>query len=294
MTFLSLALLALGAGAGHPPSSGSTEEFDGVIRMGGSSTLLPILAECANAFMETHHTWDKVDPSFPSVPILIFVTGGGSGFGVKATTSGAVDIGLSTRNLKDEEKTAIGAHQTFLVGKDCLAVTTSKASPYAHAASMSQAEAVRVLAGECKTWKELDPSLPERPIVLLIRDMAGSANELLQSKVLEKKAFRADALQLPSMGAILKRLEENPNAFAFLSSGMAYASDKLQVHAFEGVAPTNANVLAGTYPLTRPMLLLVKGEPSRYQKAFIEFVLGPGQKTVEAHGYVPVKPVKAQ
>jgi phosphate transport system substrate-binding protein len=146
-----------------------------------------------------------------------------------------------------------------------------------------------VLSGECKTWKALDSSLPEKPIVLLIRDMAGSANELLQSKVLEEKTFRADALQMPSMGAILRRLEENPNAVAFLSSGMAYSSDELRVHAFEGVAPTNANVLAGTYPLTRPMLLLVKGEPDPYQQAFIDFVLGPGQAIVEAHGYVPVK-----
>ncbi len=288
MSLLLAALLALGAGA-H-----TSDDFDGVIRMGGSSTLLPLVAECANAFMETHHTWDKVDPSFPNVSILIFVTGGGSGFGIKATTSGAVDIGLSTRTLKDEEKSALGAHQTFLVGKDCLALTTHKDGPFAASTGLGKAEAVRVLAGECKTWKELDASLADKPIVLLIRDMAGSANELLQSKVLEKKTFRSDALQMPSMGAILKRLEENTNAVAFLSSGMAMGSEKLKVHPFEGIAPTNDNVLAGTYPLTRPMILLVKGEPSPYQKAFVDYVLGPGQKVVEENGYVPVKATAAK
>jgi len=283
--FVLLLVLALAA-----PWAGGEEEFDGAIRMGGSSTLLPVMADCANTFMEKYHTWDKVDPALPKKQILIYVTGGGSGFGVKATTSGVVHIGLSTRKLKDEEKTAIGEHETFLVGKDCLSAVTHKDSPLvAGRTNVTRAEAAKLLAGEAKTWKELDPALADKPVVILIRDMAGSANELIQKDILKDKTFSPGALQLPSMGAILKKTEENANSFAFLSSGMANASDKLKIFSFEDVLPSNENVLSGKYPLARPMLLLVKGKPSAPHKAFIDFVLGDGQKTVESHGYIPAK-----
>ncbi len=56
------------------------KSFDGTIRMGGSTTLLPVMADCASQFMEKYGTWDKVAPSFPKTRILIYVTGGGSGF----------------------------------------------------------------------------------------------------------------------------------------------------------------------------------------------------------------------
>lgn len=283
--FVLLLVLALAASW-----AGGEEEFDGVIRMGGSSTLLPVMADCANTFMEKYHTWDKVDPALPKKQILIYVTGGGSGFGIKAAASGIVHIGLSTRKLKDEEKTAIGEHETFLVGKDCLSAVTHKDSPLATSrANVTRAEAAKLLTGEAKTWKELDPALADKPVVILIRDMAGSANELIQKDILKNKTFSPGALQLPSMGAILKKSEENANSFAFLSSGMANASDKLKIFSFEDVLPSNENVLSGKYPLARPMLLLVKGRPSAPHKAFIDFVLGDGQKTVESHGYIPAK-----
>src|SRR5208283_4162236 len=54
-------------------------KFDGTIRIGGSTTLLPVIADCVSQFMEKFETWDKVDASLPKERILIFVTGGGSG-----------------------------------------------------------------------------------------------------------------------------------------------------------------------------------------------------------------------
>ncbi|HVP78326.1 MAG TPA: substrate-binding domain-containing protein, partial [Thermodesulfobacteriota bacterium] len=97
------------------------KRFDGTIRMGGSTTLLPVIADCASQFMEKYESWDKVDTSFPRAKILIYVTGGGSGFGIKAVMDGTVNIGMSSRDLKDAEKAQLGQYGEFLVSKDCLA-----------------------------------------------------------------------------------------------------------------------------------------------------------------------------
>ena len=75
---------------------------DATIRTGGSTTLLPIMANCSSEFMEKYQTWDRVDASMPKTSTTVFVTGGGSGFGVKALLSGVIDIGMVSRDLKDQ------------------------------------------------------------------------------------------------------------------------------------------------------------------------------------------------
>src|SRR5512142_1970309 len=85
-------------------TSGRAEEFDGTLRVAGSTTLLPVVADAASQFMERYGTWDKVDPALPAKRILVFVTGGGSGFGIKAAGDGTAEIGMSSRPLKEEER----------------------------------------------------------------------------------------------------------------------------------------------------------------------------------------------
>ncbi len=175
-------------------SAAAQDSFDGTLRIAGSTTLLPVVAEASSQFMEKYGTWDKVDPSLPSKPILV-----------------------------------------------------------------------------------------------QMRDAAGGSTEILQKEILREKTFAPDAIQVPSQGANIKKLESNASAIGYLSSVVAMQDEKLKVFSYEGVSPTNANVTNGTYPVTRPLLLVVKGTPSPAAAAFIAFLLGEGQKIMAEHGYVPVK-----
>jgi len=76
---------------------------DGVLRVGGSTTLLPVISTAASDFMAKYKTWNKVAPNLPEKPIVIFVTGGGSSFGVKSVLNGTVNIGMISSDLKDKE-----------------------------------------------------------------------------------------------------------------------------------------------------------------------------------------------
>ena len=79
----------------------AAEAPDPTVRTGGSTTLLPVMANCSSEFMEKFQTWDRVDASLPKKSTTVFVTGDGSGFGVKSLASGVIDIGMVSRDLKD-------------------------------------------------------------------------------------------------------------------------------------------------------------------------------------------------
>ncbi len=268
------------------------KEFDGTIRLAGSTTLLPVIADSSRRFMEKYRTWDNVDPSLPNLPILIYVNGGGSGVGIKSAMDGTVNIGMSSRDLKKEEKAQLGVHQEILISKDCLAFAVNKKNPLAKLDNLTASEIARIYSGEAKTFKDLDPTLPAKPILVQMRDAAGGSTEIVKQEILKEKNFSPNAIQVPSQGANLKKLETNTSAIGYISSVLAMQSPQLKVFKFEGVEPTNENVINGNYKLTRPLLLIVKGTPDTASQKFIDFVLHNGQKIVVKHGYVPVQEVR--
>ena len=152
-------------------------EQDGVLRIGGSTTLLPILSTAASDFMEKYETWDKVDSSLPDNEIVIFVSGGGSSFGVRSSINGTVHIGLASRDLKDKEKELLGNHQSFLVGKDAVVIATNVNNPIAALKDgFTSDELALIMSGEYDTFQSIDNSLAPEEIVLFVRDSgAGSA-----------------------------------------------------------------------------------------------------------------------
>jgi phosphate transport system substrate-binding protein len=284
-----LACMALGSALLFSSTARAEEKFDGTLRVAGSTTLLPVVADAASQFMERYGTWDKVAPGLPARKVLIFVTGGGSGFGVKAAIDGTAQIGMCSRPLKAVEKQKLGTHEEILLSRDALAFAVNAQNPLARKQSLTRQDVVRIFSGEAKTFKDLDPSLPDKPILVQMRDAAGGSTEMVKELILKEKGFSPAAIQVPSQGANLRKLESNPNAVGYVSSVMALQSEGLKVFSYEGVAPTNENVIRGLYPVVRPLLLIVKGMPGPAARKFIEFLLGEGQKIVVEHGYVPVK-----
>jgi phosphate transport system substrate-binding protein len=261
------------------------------LRVGGSTTLVPAIANAASGFMQAHKAWNEIDPGLPKARIVVYVTGGGSGFGVKSAVDGTVDIGLVSRDLKDSEKQLLGRHRSWLVGKDAVTIAANVDNPLAKARkSLSPADVRRLFSGQVKTYRDLDGALPPQPIVVLVRDASAGSAEIFQEHIMGVAQVSPGALNFPSQGALIKKLESNPNAIAYASSGLVSENRRLHAFALDGVEPTGANVLSGAYPLTRPLLMIARGEPpAPMVKAFADFVLGPGQAAVLAQGYVPLR-----
>ena len=282
-----LVVAALSAAAFITQASASPMK-DGILRIGGSTTLLPSVSTVASDFMRKFRTWDKVNVSLPKKRVIIFVSGGGSGFGIQSTVNGTVNIGLASRDLKEKEKKLMEEYQTYLVGRDALVFAVNKENPLAAVRKgFTLAEIAELFSGEKRTFNDVDYSLPADGMVLFVRDSGAGSAEMLQKLALKKKKISPEALQLPSQGALLKKLENNTSGMGYISSGLAFASDKLAIFDLEGITPTNENVINGKYVFIRPLLFVVKGKPDPMTRAFIDYMLDEGQTVIKANHYVP-------
>ena len=93
---------------------------------------------------------------------------------------------------------------------------------------------------------------------------------------------------LETNGTVREAVASDPSAIGYVSIGLV--NDKVKALAWNGVVATNADVINGTYPLSRPIYFLTKGEPAPHVRAFIEYVLSPaGQGILTAEGLIAVK-----
>ncbi len=270
--------------------SGAAEaEDNGILRISGSTTLLPVISKSAADFTEKYLTWNTAGAGLPKRKIRIFVSGGGSGFGVRSVINGTVHIGLASRNIKDKEKGLLGDHRTFLAGRDVVVIAARKDNPLARTrVGLEISDLARIFSGAVSSYGEFDPSLPKTPIVLYVRDSGAGSAELFQKFILGNRPPAANALQVNSQGMLLNRLESNPRAIGYISSGLAFGSDKLKVFALGGVMPTRQSAVTGAYALKRPLIMIVKGRGRLAALAFIDHVLSPdGQRNFTAHNFVP-------
>lgn len=285
-----LAAVALGGTVAlATPSLASPE----AIRLAGSTTLLPIITDAANAFRARHGSWDRVDPSLPPGEIVIYASGGGSSGGVRAALDGTAQIGMVARDLRPQEIERLGAHDTHLLAIDGIVIAARHDNPLFGATDALTSEQVaRLFAGEIGRYSDFAPGLPDREIVLLIRDASGGSTEIMQELVMRQRSFAPGALQMPSIGTQIRRLETNPNAIAYTSAGAALRSETVRTFTIDGIAPTTEALAARRYPLHRPLLLVVRAERRTPQvRAFLEFLLSSeGQAIVAKHDFVPVRP----
>ena len=285
-----LAVLALGASLVFTAAcgnGGNTAKEKTDITFFGSSTLAPVVTKAGTAFTEQYGKWNKADSSLPDADIVINVTSGGSGAGIKALLDGTADFGLVAREVKSSEKEKIKNYQEYKVGIDALTIAVNPNNPIAKIKdNLTSDQIKKIFSGEYKTWNEVDPSLPSTEIVVVTRDLGGGAHEVFQdTKVTDK------AIQAPSMGALVAKIIENENAVGYASYGVAKQNEgKIFALKVDGVAATPETIVDGSYKIQRPLLIVGSGELTKVQKAFMDYLRSDaGQKLIEAMGFIPVK-----
>jgi len=266
-------------------------EFKAQILFNGSSTLAPVMASISTNFIEGNVTWDKVDPSFPNENIAIYVSAGGSGQGVKSVIDKTSDFGMIARSIKDSEKEQLTQLKEFKIGIDALTLGVNPNNPIlAVKDNLTKDEIIKIFSGEFKTWKDLDASLPDKEIIVVTRDIGGGAHEVFQSKIMGDIEVKADAIQAPSMGALVTKIIENEYAIGYASFGVVNQNiGKVATLKVDGVEATAANIVNGSYIIQRPLIALFNGELSAAQQKFMDYVMSDEGLAVESMGFVPVK-----
>lgn len=268
------------------------EEFKSEITFNGSSTLAPVMSTLATTFIEEYTTWNNVNPDFPEKNISIYVSAGGSGAGVKAALEGTSDFGMLAREIKDEEKEKLGEMEAFTLGIDALTISINPENPLNKIKDdLSSEEIKKIFSGEYKFWDDVDNSLEHKEIVVVIRDLGGGAHGVFQKSIMGDTDVREDAIQAPSMGALVTKIIENKDAVGYASFGMVNQNEgKLIPLKVDGVEPIVENIVDGSYKISRPLIVVKKGSLTKEQKAFMDMVTSSkGSEIIEDMGFVAVK-----
>ncbi len=270
---LVLALVATGC-VGNESSSTSPQERTS-IKVTGSTTVLPIAQLAADAYMGTHPNAD------------IQVTGGGSSVGVQAAGEKTADIGLSSRDVKSDELKKYPNLVITTIGKDGVALIVHPSNTIN---GLTATQIKDIYTGNYTNWKEVGG--PDLAIVVVGRDSASGTREFFSEKVMHKGPFTSTQLEKNSNGAVQQTIAQTPGAIGYVGLGFIDNTVKAVKVDTNGalVEPTIANVLNGSYPLSRSLYMITNGQPTGLTKAYIDYVLSPkGQSILEKEGFVPVK-----
>lgn len=248
------------------------------VTMGGSTTVLPVAQKAAETFMDMHNE------------INVSVRGGGSGVGIASLIAGSVDIGNSSRSIKDKELKAAREKGKNPVGNTiALDGIVIVVNPKNSLTELDIATLKNIYNGKVSNWKALGG--PDQSIVVVSRDVASGTFEVFGEKVLKGGKVREDALMLASNKAVATTVAETPGAIGYV--GLGYLSEDVKALKIEGVMPSENTVRSGEYKLARPLYMYTNGAPKGLVKDFIDFILSiDGQKLVKEVGFVPLQPLQ--
>ncbi len=273
------------------PEEEEAEEFASTMTFNGSSTLAPVISAISTDFIEEYSTWNTLDSSLPEENISIYVSAGGSGAGAKSVIDGTSDFGMLAREVKDEEKEAIDDYHEYKLGIDALTVSVNPENEILLLQDdLTTEELQKIFSGEHKLWSDVNPALPEEEIVVVIRDLGGGAHSVFQKAIMGDVEVREDAIQAPSMGALVQKVIENKNAIGYASFGMVQQNEgELIPLKVDGVEATKENIVSGDYIISRPLVIIHSGELTTPQQLFVDVLTGAeGSAKIEEMGFVPV------
>ena len=258
--------LAVGCGS----SDGSASQDSNKVTVSGSTSVGPVVEVLGEDF------------SAKNEGISVEVQQIGSSARIKNAIEATSQIGMASRDLKDEEK-ASGLKETQ-IAIDGIAVITNKSN---EVKDLTLEQVKDIYTGKITNWKEVGGK--DAPIVVVSREDGSGTRDGFQENVgFESEELTKDAQISDGSGNIKSIVEGNENSIGYISFG--YVDDKVNALTIDGVELTVENVKDNKYPIARPFLLVNKEDKiSEEGTKFIEFILSEeGQKIVEDKGFISI------
>lgn len=205
----------------------------------------------------------------------------GSSAGIANAMSGVSEIGMSSRDLKEEEATELNE---TVIAYDGIVVVTH---PSNKVKGVTIEQVKQIFTGEVTNWKELGGD--DMEIVVVSREDGSGSRDAFQEIVdYSSGELIRNAIIASGNGNIKTTVATNKHAVGFIS--FEYIDDSISPLKIGGVEATAENVLAGDYKLSRPFLFVHKeGQLSAAGQEFIDYILSEdGQQIVSESGAIRV------
>ena len=256
-------------------AQGSTaDQLTGKLVITGSSTIAPLVSEIGKRF-ESLHPGVRVD-----------VQTGGSSRGIVDAREALADIGMSSRALKEQEKDGL---VSSILARDGVCFLVHKDNPIKE---LSDQQIREIFTGKLANWKQVGGR--DAPITVINRADGRSELELFSHYFQVKPTDIKAHLIAGDNEQGIKTLAGNPNAIIYMSVGTseydAAQGVPLKLLPLNGVVATTENVRNGTFPFSRPLVLITKPDPKPLAKEFIDFALSSKvHDLIQELSFVPIK-----
>ena len=263
----STAASSTSAAAGSTASS-TAAALSGNVATGGSTSMKNVIAALTEGFAEVE----------PGVTVSYDPTG--SGAGITGATDKTLDIGLSSRALKDDEKADV---EGTTIALDGIAIIVNNASKVE---DLTVDQLKQMFTGEITNWSEVGGDDGE--IVLIGREAGSGTRDGFESIVDVKDSCKY-AQELTATGAVISAVEANPLAIGYAS--LSAVGDTVKMVTVGGVECSEETVKDGSYEVQRPFVFVTNKSVtlSEQAQAFFDFATSAdAADLIRTAGAVPV------
>ena len=249
-------------------ASSTAAALSGNVAAGGSTSMKNVIAALTEGFAEVE----------PGVTVSYDPTG--SGAGITGATDKTLDIGLSSRALKDDEKADVDGTTIALDG---IAIIVNNASKVE---DLTVDQLKQMFTGEITNWSEVGGDDGE--IVLIGREAGSGTRDGFESIVDVKDSCKY-AQELTATGAVISAVEANPLAIGYAS--LSAVGDTVKMVTVGGVECSEETVKDGSYEVQRPFVFVTNKSVtlSEQAQAFFDFATSAdAADLIRTAGAVPV------
>ena len=264
----SAAASSVASTASSAAASTASGSLSGNVATGGSTSMKNVIAALTEGFAEVE----------PGVTVSYDPTG--SGAGITGATDKTLDIGLSSRALKDEEKNDVDG---TVIALDGIAIIVNKASKVE---DLTVDKLKQMFTGEITNWADVGGDDGE--IVLIGREAGSGTRDGFESIVDVKDSCKY-AQELTATGAVISAVEANPLAIGYAS--LSAVGDTVKMVTVGGVECSEETVKDGSYEVQRPFVFVTNKSVtlSEQAQAFFDFATSTdAADLIRTAGAVPV------
>ena len=247
----------------------ATTTVSGTVNTNGSTSMEDVMGSLKEAF-------EAENPD-----VTIQYTGSGSGAGITGAQEGTCDIGLASRDLKEDET---GVHQ-ITVAKDGIAIIVNPENPVS---DLTIEQIAALATGATANWADVGGNDAE--VVFMGREAGSGTRDGFESITGTEDACDYQN-EYTSTGEVVAGVAANPNAIGYASLSAVEGDTTVKVLTVGGVAPSEATVLDGTYAIQRNFNFIISDstELSPAAQAFVDWATSTAASDLIAGaGAVPV------
>ncbi|MBN1357773.1 phosphate ABC transporter substrate-binding protein [Candidatus Bathyarchaeota archaeon] len=287
-------LLIIGFAAGSylsAPSSTSTNDDSAwrtqSITLAGSTTVLPIANASAIEIMNMYSG------------VTVTVSGGGSGTGYSNVIDNVVDIGMASRDPKasEIENAQSKGRPMYLypIALDAVCVVVNPSVAADGEIGFTLQMIGQIFAGEITNWKQVDSSLPDEDIFVVVREPGSGTRGTFEEFTMDPWDYEVTsaANTRQSNPEVVTTVSGTPYSIGYV--GFGFLNENMHTVSIYSdsvgdlVLPITATIADQTYPMSRYLYLVTNERPESgsLTDRFMDFIYSvAGQDIVEQKGFL--------